>query len=150
MTKISEHISYEAAIKTSSKLSNEPDAAQKTSMCWVAEYLFEPVRKWYDSDININSFFRSADVNAEIGGAKTSQHVKGEAIDLSAIDKKDNAKLFKWIFDNLEYDQLIWEGGNDEYPDWIHGSLKPTKNRKQCLRMTKVKGKSTYIKYTPK
>lgn len=150
MSKISDHISLEEAIKTSSKLGNEPNEAQKTAMVWVATYLFEPVRVWWNNAININSFFRTKEVNAEKGGAKTSQHVKGEAIDFSAQDKKDNAKLFKYIYDNLNYDQLIWEGGNDDYPDWIHGSLKPSGNRKECLRMTKVNGKSTYTKYTPK
>lgn len=150
MRKISEHISFEEATKTNSKLKNEPDEAQYTAMVWVAEYFFEPLRKWWDNPININSFFRSKEVNAEKGGASTSQHVKGQAIDLSAQDKKDNAKLFKWIYDNLEYDQLIWEAGNDDYPDWIHGSLKPSGNRKQCLRMSIVKGKKVYTNYIPK
>ena len=148
--KISDHISYTEAVKTSSKLSNEPNEAQKTAMVWVAEYLFEPVRKWWDKPINVNSFFRSKEVNREKGGASSSQHVKGEAIDFSAQDKKDNAKLFKWIYDNLDFDQLIWEAGNDDYPDWIHGSLKPTGNRKDCLRMTRINGKSVYTKYVPK
>lgn len=150
MRKISNHISWDEATKTTSKLNNEPSEAEYTAMVWVAEYLFEPLRIWWDNAININSFFRSKEVNKEKGGASTSQHVKGEAIDFSAQDKKDNAKLFKYIYDNLDYDQLIWEAGNDEYPDWIHASLKPKGNRKQCLRMTKVKGKSTYTKYTPK
>jgi zinc D-Ala-D-Ala carboxypeptidase len=59
-----------------------------------------------------------------------------------------NKMVFDYIKDNLEFDQLIWEFGNDSQPDWVHVSYESTgKQRKQILRATKINGKSTYKSY---
>jgi len=58
---------------------------------------------------------------------------------------KTNAEMFNYIKDNLEYDQLIWEFGTDENPDWIHVSyVGPGKNRKRNLRASRDKKKTVY------
>lgn len=76
-----------------------------------------------------------------IGGAKSSQHTKGEAMDI-----KIGAKGFFFIKDKLDFDQLIWEFGNYENPQWVHVSFSQ-RNRKQVLKATKQNGKTKYSSY---
>ena len=133
MRKISKNITFEEATMSPTALrlgiNNEPNEAQLTAMVMVAEMCFEPLRKWYGKPIKINSFFRCSELNEAVNGSKTSQHVSGHAIDMSAGSKKENEKLFNWCKDNLEFDQLI-----NEYDfSWVHISYVPNKNRKQIL-----------------
>jgi hypothetical protein len=87
------------------------------------------LREWYGKPIRINSFYRSQLLNVKVGGSATSQHVKGEAIDISAGNKVENKKLFDWICANLDFDQCI-----NEYDfQWVHISYKAKGNRKQIL-----------------
>lgn len=133
MDKLSTHIDWDEAVHTSTGLANEPNAEQITAMKLVAERIFEPLRMYIKSPIRINSFFRSKKVNEVVGGAKYSQHLKGEAIDIDATGNTTNAELFNWIKYNLEYDLLIWEKGNEENPAWVHVSYKKAGNRKQII-----------------
>ena len=112
----------------------------------VCENCFEPIRAKVGAPIRINSGFRSGALNRAIGGATTSQHSLGEAIDLDLHDRG----LFEWIIDNVEFDQLIFEGGTTERADWFHISYRKGRLRKQVLRMVKKGGKSTYIPYVRK
>ena len=90
MEKISEHISYTEATATSKKLPNIPSDKELEAMKLVALLCFEPMRKWYGKPLKVNSFFRSKEVNKAVGGASTSQHLFGEAIDLTTGNKEDN------------------------------------------------------------
>lgn len=133
MIKISEHISlHEATISPTALrlgIKNEPNEAELTAMQLVANLCFEPLRMWYGKPIKVNSFFRCSALNVAVGGAKTSQHCLGEAIDMSAGSKEENEKLFNWCKDNLDYDQLI-----NEYDfSWVHISYKRSGNRKQIV-----------------
>ncbi len=96
--------------------------------------------------IKINSFFRSAELNKAIGGSSKSQHCQGRAIDLDDVyGHKTNAEMFNYIKNNLDFDQLIWEFGNDENPNWVHVSyVSEDGNRRRCLKAEKVNGKTTY------
>ena len=136
-TKISAHISYDEATVSPTALrlgiKNEPNEAELSAMRLVSELCFEPLRKWYGKPIKINSFFRCKELNTAIKGSKTSQHCLGEAIDMSAGSKEENEKLFNWCKENLDYDQLLWEFGDDTGPDWVHISYKRNGNRKQVL-----------------
>lgn len=137
MENISKHISYREATQSSTatrlKIDNTPTPEVLANMKLVAEKCFEPLRDWYGKPIRINSFYRSYILNRAIGGAKNSDHVKGFAIDLDTPSNAENKKLFDWLKDNVEFDQLIWEYGNASGPDWVHISYKPRKNRKQIL-----------------
>ena len=134
MENISQHITYNEATKTNAGLLNNPDDIALLNMIALAKRVFEPLREWYKKPIIVNSFYRSKLVNLRVGGVSTSQHVKGEAIDITAHNKEDNRILFFHIKNNIEFDQLIWEKGNADYPDWIHVSLKREgKNRKQVI-----------------
>jgi zinc D-Ala-D-Ala carboxypeptidase len=133
MENISKHITYLEATQspTAVKLgiNNNPDKAQLEAMKLVAEKCFEPLRAWYGKPIKVNSFFRSDLLNRAVKGATTSQHKKGEAIDIDAGSKEENKKLFEWIKANLVWDQVI-----NEYDfSWVHVSYSKTKNRKQIL-----------------
>lgn len=134
---ISEHITYEEATNsptaTRLKIRNEPDEATLYRMKVLAEECFEPLRKWYGKPIRINSFYRSPELNKAVGGSKTSQHCKGEAIDISAGSREENKNLFYWVKANLVFDQLLWEYGDKSGPDWVHISFRHKDNRNQTL-----------------
>ena len=150
MERISEHISYREAIKsnTASRLGidNTPSDYEITNMVGVAFNVFEPLRKYVGGPIRINSFYRCEGLNRAIGGSSRSQHCQGRAIDLDdTLGYKTNAEMYKYIKDNLSFDQLIWEFGDDTNPDWIHVSyVHPDENRKRCLRAERINGKTSY------
>lgn len=151
MDNISQNITYaEATYSDTAKrlgLNNTPNGGQIERMKTLATKVYEPLIQHVGVKIYISSFFRSEALNKALKGSKTSQHNFGEAMDLDA-DKyggTTNKVIFDYIKDNLEFDQLIWEGGTDENPDWVHVSFTyKYPNRKQILRMRKVNGKSVY------
>lgn len=123
---------------------NEFEIERAKLLC---ENCFEPIRGKVGKPIRINSGFRSAALNRAIkGSSTTSQHSLGEAMDLDLHDRD----LFEWIIDNVEFDQLIFEGGTTDRADWFHISYRKGRLRKQVLRMTKKGGKSTYTPYVRK
>lgn len=130
---ISKHITLEEAINSPTalrlKIDNKPNDIVLESMKLVAEKCFEPLREWYGKPIKVNSFYRSLNLNKAVGGSATSQHVKGEAIDLTGGSKEENKKIFDWCKVNLVFDQLI----NEYDYTWIHISYNKTKNRNQIL-----------------
>jgi zinc D-Ala-D-Ala carboxypeptidase len=122
---------------------NKMNAEQIEKAKLVCANCFEPIRAKVKKPIRVNSGFRSLLLNKKIGGSKTSQHLKGEAMDLDLHDRK----LFNWIIDNVEFDQLIYEFGTDTQANWFHISYSEGKNRKQVLRAIKRAGKTVYIPY---
>lgn len=137
MERISKHISYSEATKSSAakaaKVDNTPGVVELASMRLLAENVFEPLREWYGKPIKINSFYRSKALNTAVGGSSTSDHVKGMAIDLDTPSNAENKKLFDWLKDNVEYTQLIWEYGDKSGPDWVHISYDKNNLKKQIL-----------------
>ena len=147
---ISEHITYSESIKSSTAIrkgiENIPTEYQMQNMSQVADKVFEPLRKWVGGAIKVTSFFRSAALNEAIGGSASSQHCKGQAIDLDDVyGHKSNAEMYQWIKENLNFDQLIWEFGTDMNPNWIHVSyVNDEDNRNKCLKAYKENGKTKY------
>ena len=125
---------------------NHPDNVQKDGMILIAEKVFEPLRKFVGGPIKINSFFRSPELNKAIGGSGKSQHCHGQAIDLDdTFGKATNAEMFNYIKENLDFDQMIWEFGDEDNPDWVHISyVSAEKNRKRCLNAYKKNNKTNY------
>jgi hypothetical protein len=134
----------DAAIKHG--INNSMNSGQLAKAMALAINCFEPIREYLGKPIRVNSGYRSPAVNKRIGGSLTSQHSLGEAIDLDLHDRD----LFEWIIDNVVFDQLIYEAGNDTEAAWFHISYREGRNRKQVLRMIKKGGKSTYIPYKRK
>ena len=147
---ISKHISYKEGVysitATRRGINNDPNDEQLSNMELLAEKVFEPLREWVDGPIKINSFFRCPELNKAIGGSSKSQHCHGQAIDIDdTYGKVANSEMYHYIKENLDFDQMIWEFGNDDEPNWIHVSyVSKEDNRNRCLRAYKGNGKTLY------
>ena len=148
---ISKHISYKEGVYSTTALrrdiDNTPGDDQLHFMEILANEVFEPLREYVGGPIKINSFYRSPELNKAIGGSTTSQHCKGQAMDIDdTFGHMTNAQMYHWIKENLDFDQMIWEFGDDNNPNWIHISyISPGKNRNRCLKAYKEKGKTKYM-----
>jgi len=131
----------DSSTATTHGINNKMNESQIASAKLLCENVFEPLRIHLNTPIKISSGYRSPQLNKMIKGSLSSQHCKGEAMDLQI-----GAKGFNFIKDKLEFDQLIWEFGNDENPSWVHVSFS-SKNRKQVLKATKKNGKTIYSNY---
>ena len=127
-------------------LDNTPRDQEKENMRLIAEKVFEPLRSYVGGPIKINSFYRGPELNKAIGGSTKSQHCEGKAIDIDdTYGYKTNAEMYNWIKDNLNFDQMIWEFGDDKNPAWVHVSyVSEDKNRNRCLKAYKENGKTKY------
>ena len=148
---ISEHISYKEGVHSNTAIrrgiENDPNDEQLANMELVAEKIFEPLREWVNGPIKINSFFRSVKLNKAIGGGSKSQHCHGQAIDIDDTYKVvANSDMYDYIKNNLDFDQLIWEFGDDNNPNWVHVSyVSEEDNRNRCLKAYREQGRSKYM-----
>ena len=132
MKKISEHVSYKEGVYSITAkrlgLNNEPNSYHLSNMELLAEKVFEPLRKHVNGPIKINSFYRSPAIDIDDTYAYAT-----------------NAEMFDYIRKNLDYDQMIWEFGTDENPDWVHVSyVNEDDNRNRCLKAYREGGKTKY------
>jgi len=150
MKNISTHISYKEAIYSDTairlNIKNEPSDYEISNMVNLANNIFEPLREFVGGAIKITSMFRCNELNVAIGGAKRSQHREGRAMDIDdTFGHKTNAEMFNFIRENLNFDQLVWEFGTDENPNWVHVSyVSDEENRNRCLKAERVNGKTVY------
>ena len=148
---ISKHISDKEGVysRTAIRLDidNTPTKEHLANMVELAESIFEPLRAYVGGPIKINSFFRSPSLNKAIGGSTKSQHCKGQAMDIDdTFGRMANAEMYHWIKEHLDFDQMIWEFGDDDNPDWVHVSyVSPEKNRNRCLKAYREGGKTHYM-----
>lgn len=125
-------------------IDNTPTKEAKENIKVLARAICQPCRDALGMPIRISSGYRSWQLNTAVGGSKTSQHAKGEAVDLVCAD---NRRLFNYILENLTFDQLIWEEGSDAAPAWVHVSYTTDRvNRMQVLRIKGGKVISKTIK----
>lgn len=153
---ISEHLSLKEVTKSSTALKfgikNIPSEKHLNNLKIYAQKIFEPIRNHFNVPIFISSGYRSKKLNSIIGGSKSSQHCKGQALDLDQDhrnSKIQNKDIFYFVKDNLEFDQMIWEFGDRNNPGWVHISFNPDKKyqRMQILVAQKINGKTKYTKY---
>lgn len=111
-------------------IDNTPTKEAREKLVALVENVLDPLREMYGKPITVNSGYRGPVLNSCIGGAKTSQHCKGEAADITGRNKEANKKLFELIRDNLPFDQLI----NEYDYSWVHVSFKSSGNRKEVLK----------------
>ena len=151
MQKISKNISYKEGVYSITAdrlgLENKPTEEHLANMKELAEKIFQPLRLWVNAPIKINSFYRSPELNKAIGGSSKSQHCKGQAIDIDdTYGHATNADMFMYIKENLDFDQMIWEFGDDKNPNWVHVSyVSPEDNRNRCLKAYRENGKTKYM-----
>jgi hypothetical protein len=152
--KLSEHLDLAEVTRSDSAkrkgISNMPTPEHIENFKKLAENIFEPIRKHFGVPIHISSGYRSKELNALIGGVKTSDHCFGMAIDLDQQGHSSgitNKQVFDFIKSNLKFKQLIWEGGSKQEPDWVHVSYDEKNLKNEVLLATKVAGKMQYSKY---
>ncbi len=147
---ISKHISDKEGVysRTAQRLDidNTPTKDHKKNMVELAENIFEPLRAYVGGPIKINSFYRSPKLNKAISGSSKSQHCNGQAIDIDdTFGRMTNAEMFRFIKDHLDFDQIIWEFGDNKNPNWVHVSyVSPKENRNRCLKAYKENNKTKY------
>ena len=152
MKNISKHVTYKEGVYSNTAtrlgLKNEPTEAHLTNMELLSEKVFEPLRTHVNGPIKINSFYRGPELNKAIGGSSKSQHCNGQAMDIDdTYGYMTNADMFKYIKNNLSFDQMIWEFGTDENPDWVHVSyVNEEANRNRCLLAYKDENNKTKYK----
>lgn len=113
------------------RIDNTPNEQQKKALVALVDNVLDPLRNLFGKPVLVSSGFRSNDLNRAVGGAATSQHMKGEAADIYTGTKEGNKKLFELIRDNLPFDQLI----DEKDFSWVHVSFKEIGNRKQILKL---------------
>lgn len=153
--KLSEHLDLSEVIRSESAkrngVTNMPPQIHISNLKLLAENIFEPIRNNFRCPIIISSGYRSIELNRIIRGSLTSQHCTGEAIDIDMDGSPNgvtNKMVFDYIKDHLKFDQLIWEFGDADNPDWVHVSYESTgKQRNQILRAKKVNGLTNYVPY---
>ena len=136
---------------TKYKIDNTSNGETRTNLIKLIELLLDPIRTKWGKPIKVNSGYRCSKLNRMVGGVSTSQHVLGEAADITVGSPEENRKLFEMIISmNILFDQLILEDGGK----WIHISLKwrvVSKNRREVLLgIRNSKGKMYYTKYQKK
>jgi len=128
-------------------MDNTPGETEIANLKTLCEKVLQPVREHFQTGVKVNSGFRHPEVNAKVGGSKTSDHCKGQAADIE-IPGIANADLAVWIMDNLTYTQLILEFYTPGVPDsgWVHVSYDSANLKKENLTATKQNGKTVYLK----
>jgi zinc D-Ala-D-Ala carboxypeptidase len=129
---------------------NAPEKTEHISnMRLFCEKIYDPLCDHYGLILPYTSFYRNKEVNKRVGGSSTkSQHMLGQAMDICprGLNGLTNAKLFKYIKENLPFDQLIWEFGNSTEPGWVHVSYSVL-HRRQVLKAYKVNNTTKYDPY---
>ena len=160
MSMISKYLSFNRATFSSNGMKagikNNPGNKELKALQLMGQHIYDPVCEHFGI-VFASSVYRNPAVNKLAGGSDTSGHVKGECIDLdgdapsTSFVKVDNNTLFKWIKDNLKYDQLIAEYELDGSPKWVHVGFRAVGNRQQTLIATKnSSGKTVYMLYSDK
>lgn len=158
MSKISEHLDLSEVIRSEQAkrmgISNMPTPEHIENFKKLAENIFEPIRNNFRVPIHISSGYRSVELNKAIKGSSSSQHCKAEAIDVDMDGSSNgvtNKMVFDYIYKNLDFDQLIWEFGTSENPDWVHVSYNSNgTQRKQVLKAIRGAKGTTYQPYVNK
>jgi len=150
--KISQHLNLAEITRSDTAkrhgIDNTPTFEHLENFKLLAEKVFEPIREHFGVPIFISSGYRSKALNSFIKGSPSSQHCKGQAIDIDMDGENGevtNRMVFDFIKNKLDFDQLIWEFGTDLNPDWVHVSFVKNGNRKQKLKAVRSEGKTTYL-----
>jgi len=149
---LSENLSLAEMVRSESAkikgISNKPTAQHIENMKILATAVFQPIRNHFKRPIHISSGYRSKELNKAVGGSQTSQHSKGQAMDIDMDNTEiKNRDVFNFIKDNLNFTQLIWEFGDRGNPDWVHVGFDKNNLKKEVLIAKKIDGKTTYQKY---
>lgn len=110
-------------------IDNTPTEDVIANLTMLVENVLDKARIGIGAPIIVNSGYRCEELNKAVGGAKNSQHKKGEAADITTGTSYGNMCLFNFIKDNLEFDQLI----DEKHYQWVHVSFRKGRNRQEVL-----------------
>lgn len=132
---LSPHFTLEEMVRSQmairNGISNTPNATQIDHLRDLCTNVLEPLRTLAKTPIQVSSGFRNPTINSLIGGSPTSQHMRGEAADISA-EGFTPQQLFDLIRSStIPYDQVI-----QEFNEWVHVSF-GSRMRRQALLATK-------------
>ena len=125
------HFTLKELTHTNTGLKNVPNENEISNLEWLVDNVLDPIREAYGNPITVNCAYRSVAVNDKVGGVKNSQHIKGEAADITAGSKAENKKIFDLIVKSKKFDQVI----NEKNYSWIHVSYTRGRNRRQQLAL---------------
>jgi hypothetical protein len=146
---LTENFSLHELIKSETALrrglDNTPGEQEIENLRVLSEQILQPVRTAYGRGVKVNSGFRHPEVNAAVGGSKTSDHCRGQAADIE-IPGIPNYDLAKYISENFKFTQIILEFYTPGIPDsgWVHVSYDPANLKCQTLTAMKENGKTVY------
>ena len=103
------------------RIQNTPPHDVLRRLNYLMDNCLDPIRRLWGKPIGVNSGYRSPALNAAVGGVATSQHVKGEAADITTGTVEGNKQLFDMIrASDISFDQLI----DERNFRWLHISCK--------------------------
>ena len=140
---LAEMIKSETALRHG--LDNTPPPEVIENLRQLCEHVLQPLRTAYGRGIKVNSGYRSPDVNAAVGGSRTSDHCRGQAADIE-IPGIPNYDLAKYIETYFYFTQLILEFYTPGIPDsgWVHVSYNPADLKRQSLTAMRENGRIVY------
>ena len=155
--KLSKNLTLAEAVRSETAkrvgIDNKPTKEHLENLKITAEKLFQPIRDHFDKPVYVSSMYRSERLNRALKYAsKTSLHMTGQAIDIDMDHTSiSNKEVFDYVKDNLDFDTLIWEFGEDT-PKWVHVAYREGRNRKQILEAYKddITGLTKYKQYEPR
>lgn len=124
-------------------IDNSPSFQVRANLTALVEKVLDPLREAYGKPIVVTSGYRCEKLNRAVGGAASSQHVKGQAADIRSVQDtpEENKKLYDLIVKlGLPFDQLINEYGYD----WVHVSF-GARHRRQKLKAVRKNGRTVYL-----
>ena len=154
---LSEHFTLSEMLRSQTaeahNIPNIPLKCHITAMQNLCQLCLEPTRQHFGLPILVTSGYRCPQLNRLVGGAETSQHMKGEAADITiprrswpfcyTTSEQIALVLFGWMRDSVDFDQLILEHHGSTW--WVHVSCRVNfrENRHQKFRIDN--GKVTLI-----
>ena len=119
---------------------NHPTSDVRENLTRLIDRVLDPVREAWGGPVTVTSGFRAQLLNKAVGGVATSQHLRGEAADITVGSPALNKRLFDLVVSlqkegKIAFDQLIWEKGSSAGPQWLHVSYRQGRNRGQGLQL---------------
>lgn len=120
--KLSEHFNleeFERSVTASARgINNKVPKELIPNLKKLCEQVLEPLRLHFNEPVRISSGYRCPALNKAVGGAKNSQHMRGQAADIVAQNSKKLREWYQWIRTHCKYHQLLLEGSGSRM--WIH------------------------------
>lgn len=137
--RLSEHFTLKEMLVSSKAANHKPEPIPNiplkchiTALQNLVDRTLEPLREHLGLPIQVNSGYRCEMVNKLVGGVPTSQHLKGEAADITiprssrpfahATDEQAARLIYCYAKEYADYDQLILEHSGTSW--WVHISCK--------------------------